>query len=297
MMASVSATATTQQEQEQPVALPKVAVAQLCTVHDKWINLHAIAYCAGQASASQCQVLCLPEVCGFLGRSTQETLDQAEPSITKDNDNNTIPNPTVITESLRETVQRYKEHPQLPFELPPTETTSTTTTTVTSLLQGLQSIAMESHLWITGTLHTRVADCDTKIYNTHIVIDNQGHLQTTYHKAHLFNVEIPERNVKLQESATTRAGTTLTTCISPIGMLGLSICYDVRFPELYIELVRRGQAQILLVPSAFTVPTGQAHWHTLLQGTDEQMKDEKNDLSVALSSLFLTGFLCLSRLV
>lgn len=51
-----------------------------------------------------------------------------------------------------------------------------------------------------------------------------------------------------------------------VGKLGLSVCYDVRFPELYVELVKRG-AEILLVPSAFTIPTGKAHWHTLLRGT------------------------------
>ena len=53
-----------------------------------------------------------------------------------------------------------------------------------------------------------------------------------------------------------------------VGRLGLSTCYDMRFPELYMELVKRG-AQILLMPSAFTVPTGMAHWHTLLQGMCE----------------------------
>lgn len=51
-----------------------------------------------------------------------------------------------------------------------------------------------------------------------------------------------------------------------LGILGVTICYDVRFPETYVELLKRG-AQVMLIPSAFTVPTGRAHWHTLLKGT------------------------------
>ena len=53
---------------------------------------------------------------------------------------------------------------------------------------------------------------------------------------------------------------------SPVGRLGLSICYDLRFPEMYVDMVQRGGAEVLLVPSAFTVPTGRAHWHALLRG-------------------------------
>jgi nitrilase len=67
------------------------------------------------------------------------------------------------------------------------------------------------------------------------------------------------------ESRTTEPGTKLEVCDSPVGKLGLSICYDMRFSEMYVDLVKMG-AQILLAPSAFTVPTGKAHWHTLLRG-------------------------------
>lgn len=79
----------------------------------------------------------------------------------------------------------------------------------------------------------------------------------------MFDVSIPGK-VNLQESKTTNAGKQLVVCDSPIGKLGLSTCYDVRFPEMYIDLIQQG-AEVLLVPSAFTVPTGQAHWHILLR--------------------------------
>ena len=85
-----------------------------------------------------------------------------------------------------------------------------------------------------------------------------------YRKSHMFDVSIPNK-VNLKESATTAPGTDLVVCDSPVGRLGLSTCYDLRFPEMYVKLVQNG-AEVLLVPSAFTVPTGKAHWHTLLTG-------------------------------
>jgi predicted amidohydrolase len=135
---------------------------------------------------------------------------------------------------------------------------------------GLRTIAVESGLWISGGgIHFGGAPPDPvtgnpRVYNTHVIINEKGILRCLYRKIHLFDVSIPDK-VDLRESKTTAGGTELVTCDSPIGTLGVTICYDLRFPEQYIPLVRKG-AQILLVPSAFTVPTGAAHWHTLLRG-------------------------------
>ena len=143
---------------------------------------------------------------------------------------------------------------------------------VKSLMAGLRTIAVESGLWISGGgIHVSGAPPDPetgspRVYNTHVILNEKGQLQCLYRKIHLFDVSIPGK-VELRESKTTAAGTELVTCESPIGVLGLSTCYDVRFPEMYIPLVQQKGAQILLVPSAFTVPTGAAHWHTLLKGT------------------------------
>jgi len=104
-----------------------------------------------------------------------------------------------------------------------------------------------------------------RVYNTHLIIDSFGSLVNFYRKVHLFDVSIPSEGINLRESATTAPGSKLVVCDSPLGKLGLSTCYDVRFPEMYTELSGIGGAEILLVPSAFTVPTGKYHWHTLLK--------------------------------
>lgn len=102
-----------------------------------------------------------------------------------------------------------------------------------------------------------------RVYNTHVIIDNTGDVKCLYRKIHLFDVSIPGK-FTLKESNTTGPGTELVTCDSPLGKLGVTTCYDMRFPEMYIHLVECG-SQVLLMPSAFTVPTGSAHWHTLLR--------------------------------
>jgi predicted amidohydrolase len=147
----------------------------------------------------------------------------------------------------------------------------------TSIIEELRYIACESKLWISGGgVHTKAEtpppssdggddEGVEKIYNTHVIIDDEGRLRACYHKIHLFDVAIPGK-VSLRESDTTRAGTRLVVCDSPIGRLGLSICYDMRFGEMYVDLVQKMGAQVLLMPSAFTVPTGRAHWHALLRG-------------------------------
>lgn len=106
---------------------------------------------------------------------------------------------------------------------------------------------------------------DRRIYNSHILIDNKGEVVSVYRKAHLFDVELPEKGVSLKESAFTLPGPSLIAPIkTPIGKVGLGICYDLRFPELSLALQRQG-AEILTYPSAFTVATGAAHWEVLLR--------------------------------
>jgi predicted amidohydrolase len=100
-----------------------------------------------------------------------------------------------------------------------------------------------------------------RAYNTSCVFGPTGDLLARYRKLHLFDVDLPGR-VAVQESATRAPGDAVVTVPTPLGSLGLSICYDLRFPELYRALVRAG-ADVLLVPSAFTFPTGAAHWEVL----------------------------------
>lgn len=101
-----------------------------------------------------------------------------------------------------------------------------------------------------------------RVYNTSVVVDSEGQLLAVYRKLHLFDVQLP--NVTLRESAHVAPGREVVTAGIRGWVLGLSVCYDLRFPELYRELVSRG-ATLLLVPSAFTSTTGRDHWEVLLR--------------------------------
>lgn len=105
----------------------------------------------------------------------------------------------------------------------------------------------------------------TKVYNTALLIDANGQELARYHKVHLFDVNLPDGNT-YHESSTVMAGTQLPPVhfSQELGNLGLSVCYDVRFPELYRHLALKG-ADILFVPAAFTAYTGKDHWQVLLQ--------------------------------
>ena len=102
-------------------------------------------------------------------------------------------------------------------------------------------------------------------WNTSLVFGPDGQLQGQYRKLHLFDVDLRETGgVRFAESDTTARGEGLTVVDTPLGRLGLSICFDLRFPELYRGLVDRG-ATLLAVPSAFTLMTGKDHWYALLR--------------------------------
>jgi predicted amidohydrolase len=103
---------------------------------------------------------------------------------------------------------------------------------------------------------------DTRVYNTSVVVERDGAVAAVYRKIHLFDVELP--GVSLTESRGVAPGKEVVVADTSLGKLGLSVCYDVRFPELYRALGELG-AQLLLVPSAFTVPTGRDHWEVLLR--------------------------------
>ena len=106
---------------------------------------------------------------------------------------------------------------------------------------------------------------DGKVSNTALMIDANGEELARYEKVHLFDVNLPDGNT-YQESKTVKAGVSLPPLfISPdLGKMAMSVCYDVRFPELYRQLSKQG-AEILLIPAAFTAYTGKDHWQVLLQ--------------------------------
>jgi deaminated glutathione amidase len=133
------------------------------------------------------------------------------------------------------------------------------------ILDTLRELATRHNLWIVGGgIPERVPGDDRRAYNTALVVDPRGAIAARYRKIHLFDVDIPGGAV-LRESDATRAGEELVVADIGGAKVGLSICYDVRFPELYRRLVKDRGAEVLLVPAAFTAHTGAAHWHILLR--------------------------------
>jgi predicted amidohydrolase len=126
------------------------------------------------------------------------------------------------------------------------------------------ALAKSLNIWLSlGGFQERGPDPE-HLYNCQVIINAAGDVAASYRKIHLFNVDVPGGPV-LMESRFTAPGTGLATCDSPVGRLGLSVCYDLRFPAVYQRLAFELGAEILLIPSAFTVATGKAHWEVLLR--------------------------------
>jgi predicted amidohydrolase len=132
------------------------------------------------------------------------------------------------------------------------------------VLAAVRDAAAEAGIWVhLGSLALAGEREDGRLVNRGFVIDRSGAIRARYDKMHLFDVDLAGGE-SWRESAAYAPGEQLAVADSPAGKLGLSICYDLRFPDLYRALTDAG-ASILAVPAAFTVPTGDAHWHVLLR--------------------------------
>jgi nitrilase len=128
----------------------------------------------------------------------------------------------------------------------------------------LRNSARELKLWILGgTINLRIG-AGGRVTNSSLLFDAEGKRVARYDKIHLFDVTIPGRHDQYRESDTIVPGRRVVVADTPAGRLGLSVCYDMRFPELYRDLVTQG-AEWLAMPAAFTVPTGIAHWEPILR--------------------------------
>lgn len=127
----------------------------------------------------------------------------------------------------------------------------------------LQALARKHRLWLHSGSMPLLADDGARRVNRSHVIAADGSIRAVYDKVHMFDVSLPSGE-QWTESAAYVGGGTLTVVETPLGRLGLSICYDLRFPELYRALVDRG-ATLIAIPAAFTVSTGEAHWHVLMR--------------------------------
>jgi deaminated glutathione amidase len=128
----------------------------------------------------------------------------------------------------------------------------------------LSRAALRLQMWIVGGTIPLRAGADGRVAADCVVYRPDGTPAARYDKIHLFDVDIPARKESYRESAHVAPGSQPQLVDTPAGRLGLSVCYDIRFPELFRALSAAG-AQILSVPSAFTAPTGRAHWETLLR--------------------------------
>ncbi|MDR6832416.1 MULTISPECIES: carbon-nitrogen hydrolase family protein [unclassified Sphingopyxis] len=126
-----------------------------------------------------------------------------------------------------------------------------------------QALAQKHALWLhTGSIPVLADDGARRVNRSHVIAAD-GSIRATYDKVHLFDVTLPSGE-NWTESSAYVGGDTLVVVDTPLGPLGLSICYDLRFPELYGALVDRGAA-VIAIPAAFTVSTGEAHWHVLMR--------------------------------
>ncbi|KAI0846589.1 carbon-nitrogen hydrolase [Daldinia vernicosa] len=263
--------------------MAKAAIGQICSSNSMAHNLEQCVKLVGQAAAAGAKVLFLPEASDYIGSSAQESLSLAKPLAT-----------SPFVSGLRSAAAEHNlavhvgihvpvsvkpvlspSNPVLSSVPDPDSTTSPSSTVSPSAPSASQQQPS-----------TNPSPQKTKLYNRTILINPDGTLHPTasYDKLHLFDYP----DASLRESTTTQAGTKLTPPFdTPLGRIGSLICFDLRFPEPALHLTTSTTpssttstsstssshiskpffppAQILLYPSAFTVPTGRAHWETLLR--------------------------------
>jgi deaminated glutathione amidase len=135
-------------------------------------------------------------------------------------------------------------------------------------VEGVRALARELKVWVligsALVAHSLNKDGGSdKAANRAVLIDGQGDIVSTYDKLHMFDVDLPNGD-RYRESALYQPGDEVRLVKTPWGKLGLTICYDMRFPQLYRALAKAG-AEVIAVPAAFTRPTGEAHWEVLLR--------------------------------
>ncbi len=132
-------------------------------------------------------------------------------------------------------------------------------------IQGFLSLQAKKHgLWIVGGTIPMKTEDDSRIRAACLLFNAQGEQVARYDKIHLFDVSLPDSGEHYIESETIEPGADPVVVDTPFGKLGLAVCYDLRFPELFRDMVDRGM-EILAIPSAFTAITGKAHWEALIR--------------------------------
>ena len=132
------------------------------------------------------------------------------------------------------------------------------------LQEFLSQLAKRYGIWLVGGTIPLEADDNSKVRAACIVYDDQGKEAARYDKIHLFDVHLIESNEEYSESESIEPGDQVVVVDSPFGRLGIAVCYDLRFPELFRKLLDKGM-EVICLPSAFTAITGKAHWEILVR--------------------------------
>jgi predicted amidohydrolase len=207
-----------------------VAALQMSSTDDVGVNLRRAGELVRQAAGAGATLIGLPENFAYLGNDNDHRLALAE----------AVPAPGAAA----------------------TAASSTAAPPAGPILGAMQGLARGTGTWLLLGGFPERGD-GKRIRNTGILLDPQGAVVAVYRKIHLFDVDVPGGR-RFRESESIEAGGEVVVAETPWGGLGLSICYDLRFPELYRALALRG-ARLIAVPSAFTLQTGKDHWHVLLR--------------------------------
>ncbi|OTA65425.1 carbon-nitrogen hydrolase [Hypoxylon sp. EC38] len=280
--------------------MAKAAVGQICSSNSMAHNLEQCVKLVGQAAAAGAKILFLPEASDYIGTSAQESLSLAKPISTSPfvaglrsaaaKHQLAVHVGIHVPVSVKpSTTTSNPVLSSIPQSEDPDSISSTTTSTATSTSSRNNPASVEGQEEkAQGQTEPPPTNLKLKLYNRTIYIHPDGtlHPAASYDKLHLFDYP----DAQLRESTTTQAGANFTPPFdSPVGRLGSLICFDLRFPEPALHLTTTttsststststssssspsslksypSPAQILLYPSAFTVPTGTAHWEVLLR--------------------------------
>ncbi len=204
----------------------RAAVIQLSSQDDVAKNLERVRALVAEAARAGAELVALPENFAFMGEEAQK----------------------------REIAERTEEDGRGPGPI----------------TKAIVQAAREHGVWLVAGGMPEASGDEARPFNTSLLVAPDGRVVARYRKMHLFDVDLPD-GTKLLESGATRAGSEPVVADIQVGAdrttsakLGMTICYDLRFPELYRKLVDAG-VRIVTVPAAFTVTTGKDHWHVLLR--------------------------------
>ncbi|MCK5697600.1 MAG: carbon-nitrogen hydrolase family protein [Gammaproteobacteria bacterium] len=224
--------------------MTKVAAIQMASGPNVSANLNEAKRLISDAIKQGAKLVVLPENFAYMGLSELDILEVAEPSIIDNlSSEKNIGSDSNLEEKSYAPIQTF-----------------------------LSSLAKEKKVWILGgTIPLQVKETSqildkkkqpNKILASSLLFNDKGHVEARYDKIHLFDVDLGEQGGIYHESAFTQAGDKVVVVDTPFGKLGIAICYDLRFPELFRDMVSEG-VQILGLVSSFTSTTGKAHWEIL----------------------------------